>query len=404
MTAIVGVLNKHAVALAADSAVTIGGGRKILNSANKIYALSKYHPVAVAIYGNAEFVGTPWEIIIKEFRKKIGNKPSSKLIDYPSQFFKFLSENHHFCCEQESLQVLKDNLSSFYSFVLERGNNNSESIKNVLLEFEMRPSTPFLHSFTKDHILYLEKKLNKELNDICNELLNLGVQMERERIFNVLISVLTNNLPPTLSGLVFVGYGEKEYFPVLCHYKVGNLINDTLALLPPETVVINKQNPSAICPFAQTDVMRTILEGVSPEMQEIFKNSLTSTFNQIITNLADLIDKNGDVVLADKIRKIDIVPFQRAFYRYSSQAQRTLCTTPFVQSVISLEKEDLADFAESLITLTSLKRKVSMDQETVGGPVDVMVISKGDGIIWMKRKHYFDAEKNHMFFNNYFNQ
>lgn len=404
MTAIVGVLNKHAVALAADSAVTIGGGRKILNSANKIYALSKYHPVAVAIYGNAEFVGTPWEIIIKGFRKKIGNKPSSKLIDYPSQFFKFLSENHHFCCEQESLQVLKDNLSSFYSFVLERGNNNSESIKNVLLEFEMRPSTPFLHSFTKDHILYLEKKLDKELNDICNELLNLGVQMERERIINVLISVLTNNLPPTLSGLVFVGYGEKEYFPVLCHYKVGNLINDTLALLPPETVVINKQNPSAICPFAQTDVMRTILEGVSPEMQEIFKNSLTSTFNQIITNLADLIDKNGDVVLADKIREIDIVPFQRAFYRYSSQAQRTLCTTPFVQSVISLEKEDLADFAESLITLTSLKRKVSMDQETVGGPVDVMVISKGDGIIWMKRKHYFDAEKNHMFFNNYFNQ
>ena len=403
MTAIVGVLNKHAVALAADSAVTIGGGRKILNSANKIYALSKYHPVAVAIYGNAEFVGTPWEIIIKEFRKKIGNKPSSKLIDYPSQFFKFLSDNHHFCSEQESLQVLKDNLSSFHSFVLERG-NNSESIKNVLFEFEMRPSTPFLHSFTKDHILYLEKKLDKELNDICNELLNLGVQMERERIINVLISVLTNNLPPTLSGLVFVGYGEKEYFPVLCHYKVGNLINDTLALLPPETVVINKQNPSAICPFAQTDVMRTILEGVSPEMQEIFKNSLTSTFNQIITNLADLIDKNGDVVLADKIREIDIVPFQRAFYRYSSQAQRTLCTTPFVQSVISLEKEDLADFAESLITLTSLKRKVSMDQETVGGPVDVMVISKGDGIIWMKRKHYFDAEKNHMFFNNYFNQ
>lgn len=36
MTAIVGVLNKHAVAVAADSAATINGtlGRKVLNQAN----------------------------------------------------------------------------------------------------------------------------------------------------------------------------------------------------------------------------------------------------------------------------------------------------------------------------------------------------------------------------------
>ncbi len=86
----------------------------------------------------------------------------------------------------------------------------------------------------------------------------------------------------------------------------------------------------------------------------------------------------------------------------SQQAQYIQYTDPFVKSVEGLEKEDLSDFAESLITLTSLKRKVSPDQETVGGPIDVMVISKGDGIIWMKRKHYFDAGKNHHFFSNYF--
>jgi ATP-dependent protease HslVU (ClpYQ) peptidase subunit len=38
MTAVVGILNKQAVAIAADSAVTIGGanGRKIFNRANKV--------------------------------------------------------------------------------------------------------------------------------------------------------------------------------------------------------------------------------------------------------------------------------------------------------------------------------------------------------------------------------
>ncbi|HEY9669692.1 MAG TPA: hypothetical protein V6C91_22960 [Coleofasciculaceae cyanobacterium] len=33
---------------------------------------------------------------------------------------------------------------------------------------------------------------------------------------------------------------------------------------------------------------------------------------------------------------------------------------------------------------------------------DVAVISKGDGFIWIKRKHYFKPELNHQFFNNYF--
>jgi len=28
--------------------------------------------------------------------------------------------------------------------------------------------------------------------------------------------------------------------------------------------------------------------------------------------------------------------------------------------------------------------------ETVAGPIDVAIISKGDGLIWIKRKHYFD--------------
>ena len=42
MTAIVGVLNKHAVAIAADSAVTMGNTHKVINSANKIFTLSKY--------------------------------------------------------------------------------------------------------------------------------------------------------------------------------------------------------------------------------------------------------------------------------------------------------------------------------------------------------------------------
>jgi len=36
--------------------------------------------------------------------------------------------------------------------------------------------------------------------------------------------------------------------------------------------------------------------------------------------------------------------------------------------------------------------------------IDVAVISKGDGFVWIKRKHYFKAELNPQFFANYYKE
>ncbi len=66
MTAEIAILNKAGVALAADSKVTIGGV-KTFDTANKIFCLSKFHPVGIMIFGNAEFMGFPWETIVKMY-------------------------------------------------------------------------------------------------------------------------------------------------------------------------------------------------------------------------------------------------------------------------------------------------------------------------------------------------
>jgi len=66
-------------------------------------------------------------------------------------------------------------------------------------------------------------------------------------------------------------------------------------------------------------------------------------------------------------------------------------------NVASLPKDELGAMAESLVNLTKFKRRVSIERETVGGPIDVAVITKGDGFVWMKRKHYFDAGLNPRF-------
>ena len=75
---------------------------------------------------------------------------------------------------------------------------------------------------------------------------------------------------------------------------------------------------------------------------------------------------------------------------------------PVLDMISSLPKEELATIAESLVNLVSFRQKVTMEQETVGGPVDVALISRGDGFIWIKRKHYFDKNLNPHFFTTYY--
>jgi hypothetical protein len=90
--------------------------------------------------------------------------------------------------------------------------------------------------------------------------------------------------------------------------------------------------------------------------------------------------------------------FDKEFGRF----QRETLIDPVVATVAVLPKDELAAMAESLVNLTSFKRKFSMDAETVGGPIDVAVISKGDGFVWIKRKHYFTKDLNPQFLTNYY--
>ena len=93
MTTEIAVMNKGAIALAADSAVTIGAGNMFYNTANKLFALSKYNPVGIMVYSNAEFMGYPIDVIIKEYRKKLGNNTYDTLKEYWDNFLEYLTVN-----------------------------------------------------------------------------------------------------------------------------------------------------------------------------------------------------------------------------------------------------------------------------------------------------------------------
>ena len=156
-------------------------------------------------------------------------------------------------------------------------------------------------------------------------------------------------------------------------------------------------------PFAQRDVADMFLFGMSENDSDLIQQALMDVFRDLPGLVADCVDMSQD--MQEKLRKRLQAANRDAASSFTDRFMKLLQsrhTAHLLQILHNLPKESLAEMAESLVSLTTLKRKVSEGLETVGGPVDVAVISKGDGFVWMKRKHYFDEKMNPTFVSSYF--
>jgi hypothetical protein len=95
MTSEVLILNKRAVVIAADSAVTTSGGPhpRYSKSATKIFELSKSGNVAAAIFGSAQVDLVPWDVAIKLFRACLGTRSFPVVSEYLDTLVAFLARN-----------------------------------------------------------------------------------------------------------------------------------------------------------------------------------------------------------------------------------------------------------------------------------------------------------------------
>jgi hypothetical protein len=103
--------------------------------------------------------------------------------------------------------------------------------------------------------------------------------------------------------------------------------------------------------------------------------------------------QNNNVVSREHLKKLR-GDFVDGFSKSFSRVRHETFWSRIIDVISSMPKEEMAIVAEALVDLTSLRRKVTNDLASVGGPVDIAIITKGDGFVWTKRKHYFDLAKN----------
>ena len=157
MTALVGILNKRAVAIAADSAITVSYAsderKKIYNTGQKIFRLSEVQPVGVMLYNNVEFMSTPWEVIIKLYHDRCVHHKLPLLKDYKEDFVKFLHDNQFFVTEAEQRMLHLDSLRDCVRKVHESASEEySQANEANLDDLPVREHLPYYEKWTDELI------------------------------------------------------------------------------------------------------------------------------------------------------------------------------------------------------------------------------------------------------------
>ncbi|WP_339166087.1 hypothetical protein MKX75_16815 [Paenibacillus sp. FSL R5-0341] len=432
MTAEIGILNKTAVALAADSAVTITNrrGEKIYNYANKLFYLSKYHPIGIMVYGNAELSGVPWETIIKVYRKVLDGKVFDTTEEYAEDLFNFLQEEDNYLFGENTVNAGMENVILNFlrqiSLELAQGLDvnfegeeevDPEDVLRFTDEFVMEKyeeisAQDYLNNFDHDDVAEILHQKEQLLDDIVEGLfLNLPLNNGNKDTLKMMTALYLckDIFIQDYSGIVIAGFGELETFPSMYSYLVEGMVEKKLKYRydKEKNVEISNENQGAVIPFAQDDMVYTILSGVDLEYDRFSKKFLAQVFDQYPRELISILKDNLqlDSEVSDKLLDSFTEISNQLFEAHKNETQKYLFNNhvyPIYNTIEILPKEELASIAETLVNITSFKRKISAAAETVGGPVDVALITKGDGFIWIKRKHYFDPSLNQHFFSNYF--
>jgi hypothetical protein len=410
-------MNKMAVAMAADSRATLrtsDGGTKTHDTVNKLFTLSKYHPVGVMIYGNAEFMAHPWETIIKIYRDRLRERSFRRLNEYADDFISSLLIDYQF---DENMQ--KSNVFSIFIDFFTNIFEAAVGLQDHDDELDWAPAvdyaTDILAKRTNDaeDIGVFGRMTASDMRKLYSEQAHaaflrvfdeqLPPVQRRKIIRHGFASLMKKVFSDGHSGLVVAGFGDSEEFPSFKMFELDGVVAGRLRVAQSSTD-INLSRTVSLRPFAQREMVDRFMVGIDPRYALYLRGAITRICNEIA---AEVIQKFGAGNSAAKARHIAAVApiVNQALDDHFDQAQRwrkEKFSDPIVEMTQSLPIGELAHLAESLVNLTSLKRRVSLDTESVGGPIDVAVISKGDGFIWIKRKHYFGRDLNPTFMDNYF--
>lgn len=416
MTAEVLVMNKSGVAIATDSVVSVEtpDGPKSFNTINKLFRLSAREPVAIMIYGGVEFAQLPWETLILDFRGLLDTKKFATIQDYANAFLDYLRQVD--LTEEDQSSMF---LSMLHSHFSELSRNLREAIAQQDTEGLETTETSFdiveaclesaeeeLESLVDlgeyvgitfaDVVRRYRREIYRARQHAIHHPTSIPMNRDcRKRFWRLAYLFLVKSaFSPNASGIVIAGFGDKQLLPSVRSYLIDGIFMNVMKHQLTNSRDITRKSEAFVLPFAQTEMVYRFMRGVDREYQAY----LFDLFREFLVNFTDYAVNQYIPADRQSTAKSDLESIlgdkMALFESMASGYRQTRFTKPIIDAVRNLPKHDLATLAEALVQLTSLQRKMSTNSETVGEPIDVAIVAKSDGFIWVKKKTYFDFQFN----------
>ena len=422
MTAVVGIINKQGVAIAADSAVTrtLGNkGTKYTKNGSKMLRLSNAVPVSVMLTGNGAYIENPWDVIVRRYRQQRGDIEHPTVESCMHDFFAYIADTPIFWNDDvinewitrsldqmidrvndeipwetrrtkddgtyvrpqgfknafvKELQILRKTISSkgrcpqFADYTIDQFRAYATPILDEYFDNRFEESDPFGTWFTQDFLdsvrSEIELTLMEELSCRCEDMDDLAV-------------------------LIFSGFGKEQEYPSLVSANVCEGFDHRVNyhVRKEDIVCISDEKPVAFCPFAQKDVTQSIIRGIYRTWGHNLLVNTKLFYNDIAGYVFPTTFEEQDPVFLEMLSEVKHADLSGTL-RKSMLQQLNKNQSEWERALEGYDLKAMAELAESLIDLTGFQRILTFEQEGVGGPVDVAVITKNEGFTWIKRKSW----------------
>lgn len=416
MTTEVAVLNRLGVALAADSAVTISGNNKskVFDTGDKLFELcvDGKDAVGIMINGNMHLLGVPWELLVKEYRETTRPIPPASMQGWMDSLVDFIS-GHKMLNEQAEKSFVESAVRAEFgrvfqrfvrSFLVTEDADPSKLVSPIvdvrLAFYRGQPASKSVAGLSRREVQKRHGATIRTLIGTEFEQIELSA-LDKRKLMSLALAALFSDVQTTAStGIIVAGYGAGDMFPSALVTDVDGVVCGKLRYSKRDSLIIDRaEMPGRVVSFAQTDVVERLLSGVDDRFISMTEKYISTSLRSAMDSIEQLLTGAGleNVVAAgilDDLIAGVVSKYKNDFVKTARQDFQS----EFNQMIAMMPKQDVIELAEALVSITAIERNASSSQATVGGPVDIAFITKHEGFVWIKRKHYFEASLNPRYF------
>lgn len=426
MTAEIAIINRGAVTLATDSAVTltVRGSEKIYNCADKLFELSNKDPIGVMIYNSLSFAGIPLEVAIKEFRQSKGNVHQNSVQEAADAFLKYLQDDlkpsvalqlaHARSILQPMLSDIEEEWANAARRDFEKHKHKADLgalfTRVVTTKVAKLEALPVSQCFANDEESAVAAFYADTFESLINEVFADLPLEEQDKVLlrkACVLALIREEYSEGMTGFVFAGFGKLDMFPALFSFDTDGVIFNKLKKRETKRVLTNREEITGeVIPFAQREMVDRFLYGIDPVFEAGIARYLKIAIEQTGKEIIGVLNKPSKATRLKLNKAIQAATNTTvaAWTQKMAPAVKDRFMQEVQDMIFLMPKPELATLAQELINLTSVKRRFSSGRESVGGPIDVAVISRIDGFVWVRRKYYFDPNLNPRYFHRKFGQ